>query len=118
MYTVPSMTVTSRNLWRPPSEYKHHSSRIFTVALRKLTVGDPSDKNNKLGALISKEHLTKVHWLLTGIVIHMVNSYIGDTLCGASREGRSNNCLRSWQRTTNTTREKQKCKTVPLCPTS
>lgn len=33
------------------------------VLLRKLTVGDPNDENNKLGALISKEHLAKVKHL-------------------------------------------------------
>ena len=27
---------------------------------RNLTVGDPSDSNSKMGALISKEHLAKV----------------------------------------------------------
>ena len=37
------------------------------VLIRKLTVGDPSDENNKLGALISKEHLAKVPWLSNAI---------------------------------------------------
>ena len=32
---------------------------------RSLTVGDPEDANNKLGALVSKEHMAKVQiWLI------------------------------------------------------
>lgn len=45
-----------------------------------------------------------------------LNSYgefLGDRLCEASREGRSHHCLWSWQGTTDTTREKQKCTIVP-----
>ncbi|XP_065897799.1 2-aminomuconic semialdehyde dehydrogenase-like [Dysidea avara] len=51
--------LTTSRIYVHRSIYDDYVKR-FVEAAKNLTVGDPSDSNNKMGALVSKEHLAKV----------------------------------------------------------